>query len=77
MIIRARYIGRIGEVRNTHKILFPKPEGKRLLWIRWEDNIKMDLKETRVSVRVLGYVAQKGSVAGFYIKKKGMNIRIT
>jgi hypothetical protein len=35
-------------MRNTHKILVRKPEGKRPLrrpGLRWEDNIRMDLKE--------------------------------
>jgi hypothetical protein len=37
-----------GEVRNAYKILTGKPEGKRRLGRprrRWEDNIKMDLRE--------------------------------
>jgi hypothetical protein len=36
------------EKRNAYKILVGKPEGKRPLGrprSRWEDNIKMDLKE--------------------------------
>jgi hypothetical protein len=36
-------------MRNACKILFGKPEGKRPLRRpkrRWEDNIRMDLKET-------------------------------
>jgi hypothetical protein len=35
--------------RNVYKILVGKPEGERPLgisWRRWEDNIKIDLKET-------------------------------
>jgi hypothetical protein len=37
------------EMRNTYKILLEKPEGKRLLGRhrhRWEDNIRMDLRES-------------------------------
>jgi hypothetical protein len=37
-----------GEMRNSHKILVEKPEGKRSFRRprhRWEDNIKMDLWE--------------------------------
>ena len=33
-----------------HRVLVGKPEGKRLLGrprLRWEDNIKMDLREVR------------------------------
>jgi hypothetical protein len=38
----------MGEVRNTYSILVGKPEGRRPLGRsrhRWEDNIKMDLRE--------------------------------
>jgi hypothetical protein len=37
-----------GERRGVHRILVGKPEGKRALGRlrrRWEDNIKMNLKE--------------------------------
>jgi hypothetical protein len=36
------------ELRNLYKVLVAKPEGKRPLRrsrCRWEDNIKMDLRE--------------------------------
>jgi hypothetical protein len=39
----------MGEVRNTYSISVGKPEGKRSLRRprrKWEDNIRMDLKET-------------------------------
>jgi len=38
----------MGEGRGVHKVLVGKPEGKRPLGRprpRWEDNIKMDLRE--------------------------------
>ena len=38
----------MGEDRGMHRVLVGKPEGKRPLGRprrRWEDNIKMDLKE--------------------------------
>jgi len=38
-----------GEMRKVYKILVGKPEGKKphgRRRHRWEDNIKMDLKET-------------------------------
>jgi hypothetical protein len=40
-----------GEVRGAYKILVGRPEGRRPLGRprrRWEDNIKMDLREIRV-----------------------------
>jgi hypothetical protein len=46
-----KWVGHVAhrrEMRNAYKILVGKPEGKRPLgrpWHRWEDNIKMDLKE--------------------------------
>jgi hypothetical protein len=45
---QARLVARMKKIRNAYKILVVKHEGKRLLWRprrRWEDNIKMDLKE--------------------------------
>jgi hypothetical protein len=38
----------MGEVRGSYKILVGRPEGRRPLGRlrrRWEDNIKMDLRE--------------------------------
>jgi len=38
----------MGDMRNAYKILVGKPEGKRPFRRsrhRWEDNIRMDLKE--------------------------------
>ena len=38
----------VGEGRGVHRVLVGKPEGKRPLGgsrRRWEDNIKMDLRE--------------------------------
>jgi len=38
----------MGEGRGVHRVLVGKPEGKRSLGRprrRWEDNIKMDLRE--------------------------------
>jgi hypothetical protein len=44
----AGHVARMGEVRGAYNILVGKPEGKRPLERprrRWEDNIKMDLRE--------------------------------
>jgi hypothetical protein len=38
----------MAEMRNAYEILVGKPEWKTLLrepWYRWEDNIKLDLRE--------------------------------
>jgi hypothetical protein len=47
---RAGHIARMGEKRNTYRLLVGKPEGKRLLERlrlrrRWVDNTRMDLGE--------------------------------
>ena len=44
----AWHVALMGEGRGVHRVLIGKPEGKRPLGRprrRWEDNIKMDLKE--------------------------------
>jgi hypothetical protein len=47
----ARYVACMGEGRGVYKVLDGRPEGKRPLkrprW-RWEDNIKMDRRETGI-----------------------------
>ena len=47
----AGHVARMGEGRGVHRVLVGKPEGKRPLGRprrRWEDNIKMDLREVGV-----------------------------
>jgi hypothetical protein len=46
----AGYVARMGERRGAYRALVGKPEGKR-----WEDNIKMDLRE-------VGWGAWTGSI---------------
>jgi hypothetical protein len=44
----AGHVARMGEVRRAYNVLFGRPEGRRPLRrprSRWEDNIKMDLRE--------------------------------
>ena len=44
----AGHVARMGQSRNAYRVLVGKPEGKRPLWRprrRWEDNIRMDLRE--------------------------------
>jgi len=43
------FLARMGEMRNAYRILVGKPEGKRSLGRTrrtWEDDIRMDLRET-------------------------------
>jgi hypothetical protein len=44
-----RHVVHMGEMRNVHKILVGMPEGKRPVrtMCKWEDNIKMDIREIR------------------------------
>jgi hypothetical protein len=42
------HVARVGETRNAYRIFVGKPEGRRPLERligRWEDNIKIDLRE--------------------------------
>ena len=44
----AGHVARMEQSRNAYRVLVGKPEGKRPLGrprLRWEDNIRMDLKE--------------------------------
>jgi hypothetical protein len=44
----AKHVARMGEERKVYKVLVGKPEGKRQLGRprhRWEDGIRMDLRE--------------------------------
>ena len=44
----AGYVARMEQSRNAYRVLVGKPEGERPLERprrRWEDNIKMDLRE--------------------------------
>jgi hypothetical protein len=50
----AGYVARMGEGRGVYRVLVGRPEGKRPLGRprrRWEDNIKMDVREIGI-VRV-------------------------
>jgi hypothetical protein len=45
----AEFAAFIRQIRNAYNVLVEKPEGKtpfRILWHRWEDNIRMDIRET-------------------------------
>ena len=50
----AGHVARMEEDRSAFKILTGKPTGKRPLGrrrCRWEDNIRMELKETDINTR--------------------------
>jgi hypothetical protein len=49
----AGHVARMGERRGVYRVLVGRPEGKRLLGRprrRWEDNIRMDLREIGIDV---------------------------
>jgi hypothetical protein len=50
----AGHVARMGEGRGVYRVLVGRPEGKRPLGgpkRRWEDNIKMDLREIGIDGR--------------------------
>ena len=50
----AEHVAHMKESRNAYRVLMGRPKGKRPLGRprrRWEDNIKMDLKEVGCDVR--------------------------
>jgi hypothetical protein len=63
------HVARMGEGRGVYRVLVGRPEGKRPLGrprSRWEDNIKMNLREIRIDGANWIQLAQdKGPVAGF------------
>jgi hypothetical protein len=64
----------VAEVRNACTILVRKPEGKRTLRRhrhRWEDNIRMDLKE--IGLEVVGCCEHSNEPLG---SMKGKNLTI-
>ncbi|KAJ4425779.1 hypothetical protein ANN_27404 [Periplaneta americana] len=78
----AGHVARMGESRNAYRVLVGRPEGKRPLGRprrRWEDNIKMDLREVgyddrdwinlpqdRDQWRAYHFLQLKGSKAGLF-----------
>jgi hypothetical protein len=60
-------VARMGEGRNVYRVLMGNPEGKRLLGRprrRWEDGIKMDLRESGWGCGVDAPGSVQGSLAG-------------
>jgi hypothetical protein len=78
---RMRWEGHVacmGEMRNAYKILVRKPEGKRLLGrprCRWEDNLRMDLREIEWEVVECTRVAQD-RVHWWALVNMIMNLRV-
>ncbi|KAJ4432681.1 hypothetical protein ANN_21304 [Periplaneta americana] len=59
----AGHVARMGESRNAYRLLAGRPEGKRPLGRprrRWEDNIKMNLREVGYDDRECINLAQDG-----------------
>ncbi|KAJ4446495.1 hypothetical protein ANN_13191 [Periplaneta americana] len=74
----AGHVARMGESRNAHRVLVGRPEGKRPLgrWRRrWEDNIKMDLREVGYDDRDWINLAQDRDRWLAYVRA-AMNLRI-
>ncbi|KAJ4443813.1 hypothetical protein ANN_05594 [Periplaneta americana] len=74
----AGHVARMGESRNAYRVLVGRPEGKRPLGRprrRWEDNIKMDLREVGYDDREWIYFAQDRDQWRVYVRA-AMNLRI-
>jgi hypothetical protein len=59
----------MGEDRGVHRVLVGKPEGKRSLGrprLKWEGNIKMDLKEVAGVVGTGWSWLRIGTVGGLF-----------
>ncbi|KAJ4448881.1 hypothetical protein ANN_00272 [Periplaneta americana] len=73
----AGHVARMGESRNAYRVLVGKPEGKRPLGRprrRWEDNIKMDLREVEYDGRDWINLAQDRDQWRVYVRA-AMNLR--
>ncbi|KAJ4444903.1 hypothetical protein ANN_06701 [Periplaneta americana] len=79
-LLRLRWAGHVacmGESRNTYRVLVGRPEGKRPLGRprrRWEDNIKMDLREVGYDDRDWINLAQDRDRWRAYVRA-AMNLR--
>ncbi|KAJ4428817.1 hypothetical protein ANN_25810 [Periplaneta americana] len=74
----AGHVARMGESRNAYRVLVGRPEGKRPLGRprrRWEDNIKMDLREVRYDDRDWINLAQDRDRWRAYVRA-AMNLRM-
>ncbi|KAJ4427358.1 hypothetical protein ANN_24978 [Periplaneta americana] len=74
----AGHVARMGESRNAYRVLVGRPEGKRPLGRprrRWEDNIKMDLREVGCDDRDWINLAQDRNRWRAYVRA-AMNLRV-
>ncbi|KAJ4429610.1 hypothetical protein ANN_21796, partial [Periplaneta americana] len=74
----AGHVARMGESRNAYRVLVGRPEGKRPLGRprrRWEDNIKMDLREVDCDDRDWINLAQDRDRWRAYVRA-AMNLRV-
>ncbi|KAJ4435504.1 hypothetical protein ANN_18120, partial [Periplaneta americana] len=74
----AGHVARMGESRNAYRVLVGRPEGKRPLGRprrRWEDNIKMDLREVGYDDRDWINLAQDRDRWRAYVRAV-MNLRV-
>ncbi|KAJ4434738.1 hypothetical protein ANN_23306 [Periplaneta americana] len=70
-------VARMGESRNAYRVLVGRPEGKRPLGRprrRWEDNVKMDLREVGYDGRDWINLAQDRDQWRAYVRE-AMNLR--
>ncbi|KAJ4436659.1 hypothetical protein ANN_16790 [Periplaneta americana] len=73
----AGHVARMGESRNAYRVLVGRPDGKRPLGRprhRWEDNIKMDLREVGYDDRDWINLAQDRDQWRAYVRA-AMNLR--
>ncbi|KAJ4429839.1 hypothetical protein ANN_22043 [Periplaneta americana] len=74
----AGYVASMGESRNAYRVLIGRPEGKIPLGTprrRWENNIKMDLREVRYGDRDWIDLAQDRDLGRAYVRA-AMNLRV-
>ncbi|KAJ4439155.1 hypothetical protein ANN_15112 [Periplaneta americana] len=74
----AGHVARMGESRNAYRVLVGRPEGKRPLGRprrRWEDSIKMDLREVGYDGRDWINLAQDRDQWPAYVRA-AMNLRV-
>ncbi|KAJ4429753.1 hypothetical protein ANN_21957 [Periplaneta americana] len=72
------HVARMGESRNAYRVLVGRPEGKRPLGRprrRWEDNIKMYLREVGYDDRDWINLAQDRDRWRAYVRA-AMNLRV-